>query len=82
MRREAGNKMEQWSEIHAKHVKCVSKSITIARLVSRPLKQMKDGTEDTLTRNTSVIILFHFDRDGGDDTKDIIVAATAEMPAM
>jgi nitroreductase/NAD-dependent dihydropyrimidine dehydrogenase PreA subunit len=52
----------------------------IPLLVSR-LPELKEGIEDTITRNAPAMILFHTDRRGEDIKEDLYIAATYGMLA-
>ncbi len=50
-------------------------------LLQRRLPALKEGKEDTLTRNAPAMIIFHADKNGEDIKNDIIIAATYGMLA-
>ncbi len=50
-------------------------------LLKSRLPELKEGTEDTLTRHAPAMILFHSDRNGEDISEDIFIAATYGMLA-
>jgi nitroreductase/NAD-dependent dihydropyrimidine dehydrogenase PreA subunit len=69
IRKEAGSKKFRTMQDHL-----------IPLLISR-LPALKDGTEDTLTRNAPAMILFIADKNGEDINQDISIAATYGMLA-
>jgi nitroreductase len=52
----------------------------IPLLISR-LPELKQGTEDTITRNAPAMIIFHADRSSEDSREDLFIAATYGMLA-
>ena len=50
-------------------------------LLKARLPDLRNGVEDTLTRNAPAMILFHSDRKGEDMSEDIFIAATYGMLA-